>query len=87
MCIRDRAYAILKSGQLGFDGYTEDDNIFPEQTKVKVCSMRDRLDDWKNTLGNLADEFIKGRADVEPREIAVCRYCHLDSFCRIGERK
>ena len=49
--------------------------------------MKDRLDDWKNTLGNLADEFIKGRADVEPREIAVCRYCHLDSFCRIGERK
>ena len=81
------AYAILKSGQLGFDGYTENDNIFPEQTKVKACSMKDRLDDWKNTLGNLTDEFVKGDAVVNPREISVCNNCHLDSFCRIGERK
>jgi len=81
------AYAILKSGELRFDGFAEDDNIFPEQTKVKVCSMKDRLDDWENILGNLTDEFVKGVAVVNPREISVCDNCHLDSFCRIGERK
>jgi len=80
-------YAILKSGEFRFDGYTEDDNIFPEQMKVEACSMKDRLDDWKNTLGNLTDEFVKGNAVVNPREISVCRYCRLDSFCRIEERK
>ena len=55
--------------------------------KVEACSMKDRLDDWKNTLGNLTDEFVKGNAVVNPREIGACRYCRLDSFCRIEERK
>ena len=81
------AYAILKSGELRFDGYVEHDNIFPEAKKVEVCSTKERLDDWKDTLGNLADEFVKGNAVVNPRETNVCRYCHLDSLCRIEERK
>ena len=81
------AYAILKSGELRFDGYVEHDNIFPEAKKVEVCSTKERLDDWKDTLGNLADEFVKGNAVVNPRETSVCRYCHLDSLCRIEERK
>ena len=49
--------------------------------------MEERLDNWNSILGNLASEFIKGHAVVDPRESSVCRYCHLDSFCRIKERK
>ena len=80
-------FASLKSGELGFDGYIDAPDIFLEAPKTEVSVMEERLDNWNSILGNLASEFIKGHAVVDPRESSVCRYCHLDSFCRIKERK
>jgi len=85
--LKGLVYAILKSGELRFDGYVEHENIFSEAKGAEVCSMKERLDAWKDTLENLANEFVKGHAVVDPRDTSVCRYCHLDSLCRIEERK
>ena len=41
--------------------------------------------EWHRVLHNLAGEFRKGMATVEPMSYA-CRYCDLSGFCRIHER-
>lgn len=40
---------------------------------------------WLAGLRGLAAEFLRGEAAVTPAKSA-CRYCHLGSLCRVGER-
>ena len=42
------------------------------------------LDFWRTTLERLAQDFIAGEAQVDPKHpITTCRYCELHSLCRI----
>jgi ATP-dependent helicase/nuclease subunit B len=42
--------------------------------------------EWKKYIERLADEFIHGRADVDPRDYpTTCERCGLQSVCRIQE--
>ncbi len=40
---------------------------------------------WQNQLTGLGEEFRRGIAVVLPATVDTCRYCHLQTFCRIGE--
>jgi hypothetical protein len=40
---------------------------------------------WKNNINYLLDDFINGKADVDPLEITTCTHCHLHGLCRIFE--
>jgi hypothetical protein len=40
---------------------------------------------WRDRLGRLADEVLRGRADVSPLEPEVCAYCDLPPLCRVTE--
>ena len=55
-----------------------------------VSSRNKAADDWQETTTNwqqqvhaIADEFVEGRATVEPVKRQVCQYCGLQPFCRI----
>jgi probable DNA repair protein len=40
---------------------------------------------WQDDLGQLAEEFAAGHAEVEP-VTGACRYCHLADLCRIEDQ-
>ncbi len=44
------------------------------------------LEQWQSLLDQLAEDFVQGRAEVDPRSTQVCRNCHLHGLCRIDER-
>ncbi len=45
-----------------------------------------QLDAWRRTIERLAEDFLAGRAEVDPREPGkTCEHCHLHAVCRIHE--
>lgn len=44
------------------------------------------LASWREHLTELARSYLNGAAAVDPRSTTDCRYCHLQSLCRINER-
>jgi ATP-dependent helicase/nuclease subunit B len=89
------AFARIRPEQMGFDGLAEVDAGMPgvevigkisRQPFKAVESWKALLKDWQSSLTTLADDFTAGHAEVDPRAPSVCRYCHLQSLCRIDER-
>ena len=78
-------FASLKPGKLGFVGQTDDDDIFPKVKQDADLLWQEKLDNWEQILIQLANDFRKGNAIVDPTSTA-CRYCDLHSLCRIHER-
>ncbi len=79
------AFASLKRGKLGFFGQVDGDDILPGIKEDTDYSWQDRFESWEQVLIQLANDFRKGKAIVEPTTTA-CRYCDLHSLCRIHER-
>jgi len=48
-----------------------------------INNWQDLLDHWKTSLEKLSADFCQGIAEVNPKENA-CRYCKLQSFCRVS---
>jgi len=47
----------------------------------------EQLIEWRETIEQLARDFIDGRADVDPRDLQkTCERCGLQTLCRIYER-
>jgi ATP-dependent helicase/nuclease subunit B len=43
---------------------------------------------WRQKIVQLAEDFLAGRADVNPRDYPeTCRLCKLDALCRIREMR
>jgi ATP-dependent helicase/nuclease subunit B len=76
-------FAQIKNGELKFEGITQAEQI-PE---VEIDPNWEALQaDWRTILAKLANEFVQGKAQVDPKEPGkTCRYCHLASLCRINE--
>ncbi|MFC5862993.1 PD-(D/E)XK nuclease family protein [Acidicapsa dinghuensis] len=52
--------------------------------KDKLTSQQ--LDDWKQRIEELANDFVEGRANVDPKDVdKTCARCHLHAVCRIYE--
>ena len=44
------------------------------------------LDEWREALLALAAGFVRGEAQVDPREFPkTCEYCPLPGLCRVTE--
>ncbi len=41
--------------------------------------------EWPNIFTQLANDFLSGKADVNPVDKQVCQYCDLSAVCRIQE--
>lgn len=90
------AFARLRPDSMGFDGLAEVDAGMPGVSVIGEIKGNSRfkgaaswpslVDDWRDLLGFLAADFQAGRAEVNPRDAQVCRYCHLHALCRIYER-
>ena len=82
----------IKKGQIEFKGVKDSSIDFlgfkvTNYTKeTKVSKWKDLLALWKNKIDLLANEFLSGRAVIEPTlNQETCKNCDLNSLCRIRE--
>jgi ATP-dependent helicase/nuclease subunit B len=86
--VRAVAYAQLKPDAIAAVGLAADASTWPSLTELPALgTFRDwnALESWWRTkLGALASEIATGWAAVAPRRYpSPCRYCGLQSLCRI----
>jgi ATP-dependent helicase/nuclease subunit B len=84
--------AQVRPANMKFDGRLRDANGTLRGDIGKTSGMvRDpltdiQLDAWRKTIERLAEDFLAGRAEVDPREPGkTCEHCHLHAVCRIHE--
>jgi ATP-dependent helicase/nuclease subunit B len=55
---------------------------------VKEPLTEEALRDWRAYIENLANQFIQGRAEVNPRDYPkTCEQCGLQTLCRVYESR
>ncbi len=70
----------VKKGEQNFTGLSNDLSV------GKNHEDWDQLvTDWRETLENLAEQFVRGDALVDPKDNTTCQYCSYQSLCRIDE--
>ncbi|OGT30232.1 MAG: hypothetical protein A3E87_00655 [Gammaproteobacteria bacterium RIFCSPHIGHO2_12_FULL_35_23] len=85
------AFAQLKADEIRFKGITLTTEGLPDcdlPEKIKDClpNWENQLQLWRQTLLQLADDFIAGKALVDPKNPReTCQQCHLSSLCRVHE--
>ncbi|HLJ79564.1 MAG TPA: PD-(D/E)XK nuclease family protein, partial [Acidobacteriaceae bacterium] len=83
--------ARIRAGKTGFDGRMRDARaqLVPDlssQTGIVQEPYTEAMRaEWARVLQNLAAQFLRGEAAVDPREPAVCQQCRLQSLCRVAE--
>ncbi len=89
------AYAQIRRGHCRFIGLTrmadggrgvKGVDQFPQAQELGIEGWTDLLAFWRDQLDNLAADFQRGEAAVEPfSQERSCRYCDLHGLCRIHE--
>lgn len=80
-------FATVKTGDIRFIGLADSNERIENIKAPDETSWEDLIQQWEVQLGDIAEEFKQGRADVSPRNIQACTYCDLFGFCRYYERK
>ena len=88
-------FAKIRRGEMTYTGIAQDDDLLPGvKTIDNTKNIKEHIPDWdtlfsnwQNTLNQLAADFREGIAIVDPKDPNMtCRYCDLQTFCRIYER-
>lgn len=93
------SFAKLKRGESCFAGIAKEEGILPGikpfgsdpfSKKLEGIEGWDQLmNEWRNTVEGLGENFMKGESDVDPRdhgkEDSACRYCDQAPLCRVFE--
>jgi ATP-dependent helicase/nuclease subunit B len=89
------AFAQISADRLQFSGISEKECDIPgiqtiTEHKLSVSLLytwNAFFTDMQRTLTHLALDFQKGHAKVDPKHLGkTCRYCDLQSLCRINEK-
>ena len=87
-------FAKVRSGKSAFAGHVGDAkaNLIPglASTSALVKNKFDAvmLIDWREHIEKLANDFLTGRAEVDPRDYPkTCERCGLQTLCRIQESR
>ena len=87
-------FAKVRTGNLEFaGGVLIHRALSPQASKgtsslVKNQLTLEQLLDWRDCIEQLAQDFLDGRAEVDPRDYPeTCERCGLQSLCRIQERE
>ncbi len=74
--------------RLGFSGRVADSNaVLPGSLHLsRPPYTAATLEEWRNYLLDLAAQFVRGEAQVDPKRYPkTCQYCALPGLCRIAE--
>jgi ATP-dependent helicase/DNAse subunit B len=84
----------VRSGDQSFTGHVGDARatLFPGLTSssslVKNSLTAEQLIDWRQHIEQLAQDFLTGRAEVDPRDYPkTCEHCGLQTLCRVAENR
>lgn len=83
-------FAQIRAGETGFQGRIRDaqgqlSTAIGAKTRLVTQPYSDSMRaGWARALENLAEEFLRGHADVDPQPHA-CDTCHLHSLCRVAQ--
>jgi len=85
-------FARLRTGDVGFAGHVGDavgtlrPDEEPRSALVKKPFAAEMLVAWKESIAQLARDFLAGRAELDPRDYPkTCERCGLQTVCRIHE--
>jgi hypothetical protein len=63
-------------------------SLSPSNGLVKDPLTDLQLDEWREHIERLGEDFLAGKADVDPKDpVKVCGNCHLHAVCRIYENR
>jgi ATP-dependent helicase/nuclease subunit B len=79
------AFARLRVGkEMGWKGFVAGEGVLPKPDKLKTESLAAQVDDWREVLTKLAEEFAAGHAQVQPKSYPkTCAYCGQRLLCRV----
>ncbi len=87
-------FAKVRAGEMKFAGYVGDAaatlfmGLKGTSPLVKKPFTAEQLLDWRDCIEQLAQDFLDGKAEVDPREAPrTCERCGLQTLCRIQERQ
>jgi ATP-dependent helicase/DNAse subunit B len=87
-------FAKMRAGDQAFAGHVADAGatlfagLNGTSALIKSPLTAERLIDWKQCIEQLAQDFLAGRADVNPRQNPQpCERCDLHALCRIQENQ
>ena len=90
--IKGIAFAEIRPHQVSFKGVSAEathtatdgiNNITSLKGQPKAEDWAQQIEDWKQRLTSLSNEFSQGRASVTPLTPQTCQYCSYKSLCRI----
>jgi probable DNA repair protein len=80
------AFAVIRTGELGFRGITENEAALPGIKKMSVQPrpLSELVVEWRRILESLAADYRAGLAVADPKQ-GACEHCGLTALCRIRE--
>ena len=88
------AFAKVRPGDQAFAGRIGDakatllPNLGNGTSLVKDALTAEQLIDWRESIEQLARDFLAGKAEVDPRDYPkTCERCGLQTLCRIHEHQ
>jgi probable DNA repair protein len=86
-------FAQVRPSKMGFKGRVEDARANLSETLdarqlVTAPYTAGLVEEWRGTLLHLAESFVRGEAQVDPRIYPKsCQYCSLQGVCRVAESR
>jgi ATP-dependent helicase/nuclease subunit B len=80
------AFAKVRAGrEMKWQGYQAEAGILPLSRARNVRELGPLVEQWRETLTRLAEDFAAGRADVSPKSYEVnCTHCAQRLLCRFN---
>lgn len=87
-------FAKVRAGKPEFTGRVRDarttllESLRGNTNLVKIPLTEEQLTGWRKYIKQLANDFLTGRAEVDPRDYPkTCEHCGLQVSCRIQEHQ
>ncbi len=79
------AFAQLRAGkEMGWKGFAARDGVLLNPKRLKAESFAAQVEDWREVLTKLAEQFAAGDASVQPKIYPkTCTYCGQRLLCRV----
>lgn len=81
------AFASVRQGDHKFVELSEAGIFRKAQKRQQDCELewQENRAAWPTLLAQLAGEFLDGRADVDPIDDDICKFCDLGAMCRVSQ--
>jgi RecB family exonuclease len=79
------AFANIRAGdEMGINGFQARDGVLPKAARLQAESLAAQVEEWREVLTRLAENFHAGQASVSPKRYpATCKYCEQRLLCRL----